>query len=210
MDDDNGILGIGSLPIGIGVLVLFLVVLARSHATYWAGRGVVRGEESVHVSDRGFAWWRSTLTHLEAWTNSHAAQRGLDLVRRWGAIAVTVAYVTWGLQTAVWASAGLIRMRYAKFALASLPGALVWAVLWATVGLGAVWGAIKLFATSPVVLFLLVAAAIVVGGWWVRRRLLRRARRNADLADERHGVHAAEHHGAHVRDAGRHAAADEG
>lgn len=175
MTDVRDAYGLGSVPMGITVVVLFAIVMARSHATYWAGRAVVRGAQQVHDSDRGPGWWRSTIEHLERWTGTRAAQRGLDLVRRWGAVAVTLAYLTIGLQTAVFASAGLIKMPYLRFSLASVPGAIVWAVVWATVGFGAFWGAAALFAASP---WALVAAAVVlllVVAWAVRRRLLRRA-----------------------------------
>ena len=167
--------GLGGVPVGIAVVVLFAIVIARSHGTYWAARGVVRGAQQVHENDRGPGWWRTAMERLEAWTSTRAAQRGLDLVRRWGPVAVTLAYLTIGLQTAIFAAAGLVRMPYLRFAIASVPGAIVWAVVWATVGFGAFWGAAALFAASP---WALVAAAVVlllVVAWAVRRRLLRRA-----------------------------------
>ena len=176
MDDDPlNAFGLGSVSLVVAVCALFVVAMARSHATYWAGRGVIRGAKTVHETDKGFAWWRSMIEHLEAWTNSRAAQRGLDLVRRWGAPAVSLAYLTFGVQTAVFASAGLIKMKYTKFTIASVPGSIAWAIIWSTVGLGAVWGAIRLFAKSPVALILVVLLLGVLLAWWMRRRLLRRA-----------------------------------
>ncbi|MGY4642918.1 DedA family protein [Cellulomonas sp. URHB0016] len=172
---------LGGVPVGIAVVVLFAIVIARSHGTYWAGRAVVRGAQQVHENDRGPGWWRATIVRLEAWTGTRAAQRGLDLVRRWGAVAVTLAYLTIGLQTAIFASAGLVRMPYLRFAIASVPGALVWAVVWATVGFGAVWGALALFAASPWALLVVVAVLLAGSAWLVRRRLLRRA---ADVRDD--------------------------
>lgn len=173
--------GLGGVPVGIAVVVLFAIVIARSHGTYWAARGVVRGAQQVHENDRGPGWWRATIERLEAWTSTRAAQRGLDLVRRWGPIAVTLAYLTIGLQTAIFAAAGLVRMPYLRFALASVPGAIVWAVVWATVGFGAVWGALALFAASPWALLAVVAVLLAATWWFVRRRLLRRA---ADVNDD--------------------------
>ena len=166
---------LGSVPLGVAVAGLFVIVMARSHGTYWAGRGVVRGAQAVHEQEGAPGWWHATIRRLETWTDRRSAQRGLDLVRRWGPIAVSLAYLTVGLQTAIFAAAGLVKMPYLRFAIASVPGALVWAVVWATIGFGAVWGAISLFATSPwalagAVLLVLVGVAVVV-----RRRLLRRA-----------------------------------
>lgn len=180
MDEDPAAtFGLGSAPLGVAVILLFVVAFARSHATYWAGRGVVRGAKSVNETDWGFQWWRSMIQHLERWTNSRAARRGLDLVRRWGAVAVTLAYLTLGLQTAVFASAGLIKMPYVRFTIASVPGSLLWAIVWATVGFGAVYGAIKLFLASPLALAAIVTL-LAAGIWWqVRRRLARRAEQGA-------------------------------
>ena len=175
MTDVRDAYGLGSTSLAIAVAVLFVIVFARSHATYWAGRGVVRGAQAVHENEGAPGWWHATMVRLEAWTDTRTAQRGLDLVRRWGAVAITLAYLTVGLQTAIFASAGLIKMPYLRFALASIPGALVWAVVWATVGFGAVWAALALFAHSPWVLAG-VAVVLVVGvGWLVRRRRTRRA-----------------------------------
>ena len=172
-DDPLDAFGLGGLSLVAAVIVLFLFAMARSHATYWAGRGVVRGAHTVHETDNGFAWWRSMITHLEAWTNTRAAQRGLDLVRGWGPVAVSLAFLMFGLQTAIFASAGLIGMRYARFTLATIPGAVLWAVIWATVGVGAIWGAIKLFAASPIIFTVVIGLIVLVVGWWIRRRLLR-------------------------------------
>ncbi|WP_307802345.1 DedA family protein [Cellulomonas fengjieae] len=167
---------LGTVPLAVAVAGLFVIVMARSHATYWAGRGVVRGAQVVHEHEGAPEWWHATIRRLEAWTDTRSAQRGLDLVRRWGAIGVTLAYLTVGVQTAVFAAAGLIRMPYPRFFLASLPGAVAWAVVWATIGFGALWAAVALFTTSPWAL----AGALVVVGILVAWLLRRRARRRAD------------------------------
>ena len=166
---------LGSVPLGVAVAGLFVIVMARSHGTYWAGRGVVRGAQAVDEKEGAPGWWHASVRRLETWTDKQSAQRGLDLVRRWGPIAVTLAYLTVGLQTAIFAAAGLVKMPYLRFAIASVPGALVWALVWATIGFGAVWAALSLFATSPWVLAGAVLLVIAVVGWLVRRRLLRRA-----------------------------------
>lgn len=162
--------GLGGAPLGLAVAALFLIVMARSHATYWAGRGVTRGAQAVQRAERGFRWWRSTVQRLERWTDSPAAHHGMRLVQRWGPVAVTVAYLTVGVQTAVFASAGIVRMRYASFTIASVPGALAWAVIWATIGLGALWAAVRLFVASPGVLVALLLAVGAAGIVLARRR----------------------------------------
>jgi len=167
---------LGGVPVGIAILGLFVIVMARSHGTYWAGRGVVRGAQGAHHIESSPGWWHATMEKLKGWTSTEAAQKGLGLVRRWGAPAVSLAYLTVGLQTAIFASAGLVKMPYLRFTIASIPGAVVWAVVWATVGFGAVWGAINLFSASPwaFVAAVVVVAAAIGGVVWFR--LSRRAR----------------------------------
>jgi membrane protein DedA with SNARE-associated domain len=193
--------GLGAASIGVAVGTLFLIALARSHATYWAGRGVVRGAKTVHSTDKGYQWWRSSIRRLEVWTSTRAAQRGLELVRRWGPFAVTFAFITFGVQTAVFAASGLIRMRYLRFTIATLPGALAWGIIWATVGLSAVWGAIRLVATSPWLLAAVITLAVLGGSWFFRRRMLRAAEESAEAFE---AMEPPQTHGRHADEGGRH------
>lgn len=98
------------------------------------------------------------------------ARRGLALVHRWGPLGVTFAYVTVGVQTAVFVGAGLLRMPYLRFTVASVPGSIAWAAIWGTVGLGVVWGAVGLAATSPWALAAVVAVLVAAGAYLLRRR----------------------------------------
>jgi len=179
--------GLGGLPVTAAMLCLFGIVMARSHLTYWAGRGVARGAVYEGEHRHGPRWWQRTVDRTERLTTTPSARRGIALVHRWGPLAVTLAYVTVGVQTAVFAGSGLLRMPYLRFTIASVPGAAVWAVVWGTVGFGAVWGALVLAAGSPwglVVLALLVglvAAGVVTG---VRRRREPHLGRRAARADD--------------------------
>ena len=156
---------LGTVPLWVAVAGLFVIVMARSHATYWAGRGVVRGARAVDAHEGAPSWWHGSIRRLEAWTGTRSAARGLDLVRRWGPIAVTLAYLTVGVQSAVFAAAGLVSMPYLRFAIASVPGALAWALVWATIGLGALWGAFALFTRSPWALAGAVLVLVALVGW---------------------------------------------
>ena len=176
--------GLRGLPLAAVLAVLFLIVLARSHATYWAGRALVRGARLGGQKIAGPRWWRAMVARVGAVTASPAAQRGLGLVHRWGPFAVTLAYLTVGAQTAVFAGAGMLRMPYGRFTLASIPGSVAWAVVWGTVGIGAVYGAVALAARSPWALAGLVAALAVAGALVVRaRRAPRRAPTSAQSAE---------------------------
>ncbi|HEY0119942.1 MAG TPA: hypothetical protein VGC04_14300 [Cellulomonas sp.] len=156
--------GLTGKPFVVVLVVLFAIVLARSHLTYWAGRGVRRGAMYGQERIGGPAWWQRMVMRLGAFASSPPARRGLSLLHRFGPTAVTLAYLTVGVQTAVFAGAGLIRMPYGRFTVASVPGAAAWAVVWSTVGFGAVWAAFALAARSPWMLagVLVVLAALVV------------------------------------------------
>ena len=167
--------GLGGQPLLVVLVALFAIVLLRSHATYWAGRAVTRGARLGTEKIAGPRWWQRTVHRVQDVTSRPAARRGLDLVRRWGALAVVLAYVTVGVQTVVFAGSGLLRMPYLRFTVASLPGAAAWALIWATVGLGAVYGAVALAAASPWVLAGVAAlVALVVALVVLRRRAIAR------------------------------------
>ncbi len=75
-----------------------------------------------------------------AWAHSPATQRTMVTVRRRGWIAVSLCYLTVGVQSLIVLSAGILAMRYVHFVLASLPGWLAWASIYSTIGF-ALWRA---------------------------------------------------------------------
>jgi membrane protein DedA with SNARE-associated domain len=88
-------------------------------------------------------------------------------VRRFGAPAVTLGFLTVGVQTAINASAGMLRMPQRRFLPAVTLGALLWAVLYTTVGFTVVDAWLGGVAWWWAVVALAVVATIVV----VSRRL---------------------------------------
>jgi membrane protein DedA with SNARE-associated domain len=113
------------------------------------------------------------------------ARRGLAMVHRWGPFAVTLAYLTVGVQTVVFTSAGLLRMPYLRFTIASIPGSVAWAFIWGTVGLGAAWAAVTLAAEQPWVLAGVLVLLLAVVAVLVLRRRSRRAAAAALTAEAR-------------------------
>lgn len=180
---------------------LFVIVMARSHLIYWLGRGAFSGASALatqvahgHEPRSPGAGADGTeveadgaheveadarLSRLHRFVTSPTARRGLRLVHRWGPFAVTFAYLTVGVQTAIFAGSGLLRMPYLRFTLASVPGSVAWAFIWGTVGLGAVWAAVTLAARSPWALAGIVAAVLALVGWLVVRCQGRRAAEGA-------------------------------
>ncbi|MBC2933559.1 DedA family protein [Nocardioides sp. zg-1228] len=135
-------------------LYAFLVVVAfcRAGGTYLVGRGA-----------RGAAGRRWSLDN--AWL-----ARGEEVVRRFGAPAVTLCFLTVGVQTAVNLAAGTLRMPLRRYVPALFLGALIWAGVYLTVGIAVVetfWGGSRPWALLGV-LAAVAATAVLV------RHLLRR------------------------------------
>lgn len=180
--------GMAGWPLEAVLAGLFVIVMARSHLFYWLGRGVVGG--AARLADRSHTVEELlTPTADESGARARvlrlmrtpAARRSLVLVHRWGPVAVTAAYLTVGVQTAVFVASGLLRMPYPRFLLASVPGSIAWAFIWGTIGIGAVWAGLRLAATSPWALgAALLALAAVVGLVVARRRSRRAAERLVD------------------------------
>ena len=154
----------GGWPFWLVVAALYVIVMCRSHATYWAGRAVSAGARLETERRIGPRQWLRLLDRIDAWSASPRAQRGTALVHRWGPLGVAVTYLTVGLHTAVLVAAGLVRMPYLRFTVASLFGSALWAVVWSTVGLGAIlavtrswWGAAAL-----VVVWLAVGSVVLL------------------------------------------------
>lgn len=129
-------------------LYLFLVVVAfgRGGATYVLGRGA-----------RGAAGRRWRL-------DSTWVARGEDVVRRFGAPAVTLCFLTVGVQTAVNLAAGTLRMPARRYVPALLLGALLWAAVYLTVGVAVVeafWGSSRPWLLIAVLLAVVATAAVV-------------------------------------------------
>jgi membrane protein DedA with SNARE-associated domain len=95
---------------------------------------------------------------------------------------VPLSYLTVGFQTLVLTAAGVTRIRWAWFTLAQIPGAMAWALIYATIGF-AVWQAgLAAAAGSPLALVAFAAIALVYAATLVSRR--RRARATARGSNE--------------------------
>jgi hypothetical protein len=193
--------GMAGWPIEAVVVALFGIVMARSHLLYWLGRGVFSG--AARLADRapgagdskgaddddvgdaagssapapasadGSRRAAAVRAQVQRLMRTGTARRGLALVHRWGPFAVTFAYLTVGLQSAVFVGSGLVRMPYLRFSVASVPGSIAWALIWGTVGLAAVWAAVRLATASP---WALAGVVVTLAGLVTWRALRRRAR----------------------------------
>lgn len=153
----------------LAIYLFFLFgALARSQALHWLGRGVAAGVLRTRWSDR--------LDHPRV-------HRATSTLERWGMPIVPAAFLTVGLQSAVFSATGLLRIGWLRFTLWSIPGALVWAALWGGVGTTLAAGALAMARESP---WALAAVAAVLALAAVLTVLaVRRARRSRQALDRR-------------------------
>ncbi len=110
-------------PLLLTFAVLFVVVMARANVTYWLGRGARRGTESTRAS---------------RYLDRPLVRRAETVVARLGPPAVTLSFLTVGIQSAVNFSAGLLRMPLGRYEVAAVVGSLAWAGIYSTVGFAVV------------------------------------------------------------------------
>nr|WP_244296779.1 VTT domain-containing protein [Paenarthrobacter nitroguajacolicus] len=154
-----------SLPFGVALAALFAIVMIRVNVTYWIGRGAVAG----------FAH-----TRFGSSLERPKAARAQALIQRWGPYAVVLSFLTIGLQTAINLAAGAARMPMRRYLPAAIGGSVIWALLYATIGLAALEAWLAVAAASPVGAGLAVAAAAAIVVWVVTIRRRRAATKSAD------------------------------
>ncbi|PRY02122.1 DedA family protein [Allonocardiopsis opalescens] len=156
---------LAGLPFWVVYLSLFGIVFARAQATYWIGRAAAAG---LHRSRLGGRIEGGRLGRAER------------IIGRFGPPAVTLSFMTVGIQTAVNATAGAMRMPFGRYLLALVPGCLIWAGIYSTVGMAALWAWLRLLAGSPAgaaAVAAAAAAAVAAAVWW---RIARRRRARAE------------------------------
>lgn len=143
-------------PVWAVFLTLWGIALARGAATYWAGRGLRAGGARSRWSH-----------HLER----PGVERAEGFVRRVGAPAVTLGFLTVGLQSAINASAGMLRMPLRRFVPAVLLGSALWSAVYTTVGIAVVDSVLGRVPWWVLPLVLVAVVAVLVASARLRRRV---------------------------------------
>lgn len=153
-------------PIQLVFVALFVIAMLRGQLVYWLARSLTSA--SLRDARTG------RRARLAAWLDDSGVDHGARLLRRLGLVAVPLCYVTVGLQSAVMAAAGALRIEAWKYTLATIPGSLAWAAIYATIG-WALWEAALLaVAGSPWgIAALTLIVALTAGTVWWRRRTTR-------------------------------------
>ncbi|MGV9182290.1 DedA family protein [Arcanobacterium canis] len=133
-------------PIVWVFLFLFVGASLRAHATYAIGRLT---RHLVIASDHAPRGWRGSL-----WRTSHSpsVSKGMDFLRRRGWPAIPLGFLTVGFQSAIMFSAGIVGTSWGFFALAVVPGALMWATIYSTIGWAAWQTVVLAIAANPIAL----------------------------------------------------------
>lgn len=184
-------------PFAAAFAFLFAVGMLRGQATYGIARLVT---EQALRHTRARSGWTAA---VHRWLDGEAVGRGRSAVERWGMVAVALCYLTVGFQTLVLAGAGAIRMRWVRFTVAQVPGALAWATIYATVGF-AVWVAVIGAVLSGHPLLVVLVGLAVVAAVVLARSVLRRRSLPLDHLDDGLGrVEALQHLGVDQEGRGR-------
>ena len=146
---------LAELPFWQAFLALFASAMVRSNGTYWVGRGAIA------------SWRRYRGTHGELTARAEA------LLRRLGPVAVTLSYLTVGIQTAIHLTAGVMRMPLRWYVPAAVVGSVMWAVVYATIGLAVVQAWLAAEAGSWWGVAVVALALVALVGWLVARRRAR-------------------------------------
>lgn len=141
-------------PIGLAWLFFASGALMRGGFLYALGRGLRAAPERRS----GVRRERPALARAER------------TVARFGAPAVTLSFLTVGVQSAINTAAGVLRMPLRRFVPALLVGAAIWATIYVTVGLAVLYAVVGRL--DPVWAGAAFVAVVGVGAltWLVRRR----------------------------------------
>jgi membrane protein DedA with SNARE-associated domain len=152
-------------PFPIVVAALFVIVMARAGGTYWIGRAIAAGAEHTRMR---------RLLQSKGYTD---ASRWID---RWGPPAVTLSFLTVGIQTLVNLAAGVMRMPMRHYVPALAVGGVIWALIYSTVGFVGVAAFRLLWDRAPLAAVAVGVVATAALAWWIVSRVL--ARHGGDTA----------------------------
>ncbi len=127
---------------------LYVLVLLRAGGTFAVGRLAGAGARRGRFAER---------------LSSPRFQRAERAIQRWGAPVVAVSFLTVGFQTAANFLAGTMRMPLRRYLPALFVGGAVWALLYATAGIGVIKVIGKAFAEHTALGVGAVAALLLAG-----------------------------------------------
>lgn len=135
-----------NLPYPLVVIALFFIVMARANATYWLGRGAAAG---------------AGRTRIGALMRAPGYARAVATLHRWGPPAVSVSFLTIGVQSLINLAAGATRMPLRRYLPSVTVGCVMWAFLYATVGFAGFEAIRLLYVRSPIAAIIVTVVALL-------------------------------------------------
>lgn len=157
------------MPFAVIFFSLFGIVVARALVTYGIGRMISSGLRGSRLARR----------------LGPALTRAEELVGRYGPPVVTLSFATVGFQTAANLAAGTARMRFVRYVIAMLVGALLWALIYSLGGMAVVVSWWHLFTRSPALAITVAVVVVVAAAAVITYRARRRARRRETVGDRK-------------------------
>mgnify|MGYP003543523759 FL=1 len=139
-------------PFPVVVAALFVIVLLRSNGTYWLGRLVAGGAQR---------------TRAVGGVQSAGYRRAEDRINRWGAPAVSLSFLTIGVQTLINLAAGATRMPLVRYIPATVVGSIAWAFIYGTVGFVGFEALALLWQHSPALALAAGSLAVAALVWFI-------------------------------------------
>lgn len=149
--------------------VLWTVAMLRGQATYALARWATEATIDETADETSFR------ARLAGWLNRPMPLRARRLLEGWGWPAISLSYLTVGLQTALLAAAGVLRMSWLKFTAAQFIGAVGWAAIYTTIGATA-WQAVLGGVSGTTWLIIVAAIGLVLLATYTIKRIQERRR----------------------------------
>lgn len=144
-------------PLHIIFIILAIAVWIRGHVVYSVFRAATEFTLKHSKPKNPF------LAKIHKKLSDGSADYGVRIIQKWGLIAVPLAYLTIGIQTAVLGGAGVLKINRLKFGLAQIPGCLAWSAIYSTIGF-TLWALMfKQAAASPLGVMLILVGIILIG-----------------------------------------------
>lgn len=169
----GGILAFAEAMFGVGALLpgevaISTLAVAGSHdpvLVLGAAAGAVAGDHVNYALGRRLGD-RLTQSRLVRWIGTRHWDRAADLLARHGAVALVLSRLLPVVRTLMPAAAGVVRLPYRTFVLASVVGSTLWSMLWVFAGSLAA----ELFGPRALLAVVAIAAAALVLATARRRR----------------------------------------
>lgn len=147
-------------PFPVVAAALFGIVLLRAGGTYLLGR-LAAG--AAHRMPR-----------VRDLMDRPGYQLAVARLNRWGAPAVSLSFLTIGVQTLVNLAAGATRMPLVRYLPAAALGSIAWALVYATAGVIGVEAVIQLYELHPAAAVLGLLAGVTALAAWLALQFRRR------------------------------------